>query len=80
MKTVKDWAERLREEGQTGGGESPCPSCGLPRSKRSDYLRCVRCAINWLEGEDLSKDPREERRQKFLESVAAIPKTKKESR
>ena len=55
--------EKLKRE-ITHGGEltdSPCPMCGLPRSQRSDYIRCSPCGMNWLEGEDLTKDPRIDR-------------------
>lgn len=42
------------------GGElknNPCPSCKLPLCKRSDYTRCQRCGMNWMDGEDLTKFP-----------------------
>lgn len=47
-----------------GGGELkdlPCPFCGLPRCRRTDYIRCSKCGVNWLMGEDLDHDPRVER-------------------
>jgi hypothetical protein len=40
------------------GTEPPCPWCGVPRVKRSDYIRCMRHGVNWSSGEDISKDPR----------------------
>jgi hypothetical protein len=49
--------ERLAEVGT----EPPCPFCGVPRVRRSDYIRCNREGINWLEGEDITKDPRASR-------------------
>jgi uncharacterized Zn finger protein (UPF0148 family) len=50
-----------------GGSEAPCPFCHLPRVRRTDYIRCSRCGINWLEGEDLDHDPRGERQNKLRE-------------
>lgn len=56
--------ERLNEVGT----EPPCPFCGKPRVNRSDYIRCIRCGINWLNEEMhlpdyLSRDPRVVRRE-----------------
>ena len=34
-----------------------CPFCQRPRVQRSDYVRCNKCGINWLNGEDMSKNP-----------------------
>lgn len=48
------------------GIESPCPFCKRPRVKRSDYVRCNPCGLNWLDGEDLTKDPQLSRRQKSV--------------
>ncbi len=45
--------ERLNEVGTM----PPCPFCQKPRVQRSDYVRCNPCGTNWLEGEDLSKNP-----------------------
>jgi ribosomal protein L37AE/L43A len=39
--------ERLNEPGT----EPPCPLCQRPRVKRSDYIRCNRCGLNWTNGE-----------------------------
>jgi ribosomal protein L37AE/L43A len=33
------------------GTEPPCPFCHRPRVKRSDYIRCMRCGLNWTLGE-----------------------------
>jgi hypothetical protein len=70
----------LMKELKRGGSESPCPFCGLPRVKRSDYIRCCRCGINWINGEALDKDPRSERMRKLVEDlkVSAMSRTKKE--
>ncbi len=46
--------ERLSEVGTM----PPCPFCHTPRVQRSDYIRCNPCGTNWLQGEDLSRDPR----------------------
>jgi ribosomal protein L37AE/L43A len=45
--------ERLAE----AGSEPPCPFCRKPRVLRSDYIRCHRCGMNWLEGQDISRHP-----------------------
>lgn len=56
--------EFLREQRRNEvGTESPCPFCGRPRVKRSDYIRCNPCATNWLDEEMnlpdyLNLDPR----------------------
>lgn len=60
-------AERLAEVG-TG---PPCPFCGVPRVQRSDYLRCNREGINWLSGEDLSRNPKAERWERFMATASA---------
>ena len=45
--------ERLNEPGTM----PPCPFCQRMRVQRSDYVRCNPCGLNWLKGEDLSKNP-----------------------
>jgi uncharacterized Zn finger protein (UPF0148 family) len=76
---AKVWRDTLLDEIKKGGSESPCPSCGLPRVQRSDYVRCCACGINWLEGEALDKDPRAERQRKMVEQMQLTTvKTKKE--
>lgn len=30
------------------GTEPPCPFCQRPRVRRSDYIRCNPCGVNWL--------------------------------
>lgn len=42
--------ERIAEI-MTGGDLAPCPFCGVPRVRRTDYVRCCRCGINWLDQE-----------------------------
>ena len=33
-------------------GEEPnCPFCQTPRVRRSDYIRCNPCGVNWLDSE-----------------------------
>jgi len=63
--------EQLKREAIEGGEllNLPCPLCGKPRSQRSDYIRCTPCAANWMEGEDLSKDPRLSRKSGALNLV-----------
>jgi hypothetical protein len=72
--------DNLREEFEKGGGESPCPFCGLPRARRSDYIRCVRCGVNWIGGESLDRDPRTRRLEVFLEGIKAHKKKGDEDR
>lgn len=58
------------------GTEPPCPFCQRPRVLRSDYIRCNLCGVNWLNGEDLSKDPRIQRKREWMATMAtAYPKT-----
>jgi len=57
-------AERLAEKGTM----PPCPLCGRPRVERSDYIRCNPCGVNWLNGENLDKNPKIERYDKMVES------------
>jgi ribosomal protein L37AE/L43A len=53
--------EARRERLAEVGTEPPCPFCKRPRVKRSDYTRCNPCGLNWIQGEDLTKDPRASR-------------------
>lgn len=61
--------EALREMRRNEPGtEPPCPFCQRPRVSRSDYIRCNRCGVNWLDQEMhlpdyLNKDPRVARRE-----------------
>jgi len=44
------------------GGDLPaCPLCGLGRVQRTNYIRCLKCGVNWLDGEGWSKNPSIER-------------------
>lgn len=58
-------SERLNEPGT----EPPCPLCGRPRVKRSDYIRCNPCATNWVEGENIMGNPRVERWKRFMQDI-----------
>lgn len=52
-------AEAARQERLSEVGTEPnCPFCGKARVRRSNYIRCNPCGVNWLNGEDISKDPR----------------------
>lgn len=55
--TILAMREKIDHEMAHGGDREPCPFCGVPRCQRSDYIRCMQCGINWLDGEDLSRDP-----------------------
>ena len=58
MMTSKQAEEARQYRLNEPGPELPCPFCNRPRVTRSDYIRCNQCGINWLDGEDLSRDPR----------------------
>jgi hypothetical protein len=71
--------QQLLDELKKGGKQAPCPFCRIPRVQRSDYIRCCRCGINWLAGEALDKDPRNERMRLMIESATSTaPKKNKE--
>ena len=74
--SIRDAITTLGEEIKHGGDQSPCPFCRVPRSTRIGYIRCHRCATNWMDGEMLDKDPRTERLQKFLTENRAMLKVK----
>lgn len=57
--------ERLNEKGT----EPDCPFCGRARVRRSDYTRCNPCGVNWLEGEDLTADPRNQRYRSLVDHM-----------
>ena len=59
MSEMTGLLEKLKREIKEGGElkESLCPLCRKPRSQRSDYQRCSSCGMNWIAGEDLSKNP-----------------------
>lgn len=65
--------DTLRREIEKGGKLPPCPQCGVPRVQRSNYVRCCGCALNWMAGENLDRDPRIER---FEKMKATQPKLK----
>jgi hypothetical protein len=71
------WKDTLIHEIKFGGKEAPCPFCKKPRLRRSTYVRCAGCGINWNDGELLDRDPSIERRAAYLASLAAMPVTKK---
>jgi len=56
------------------GDMPPCPFCQRARVQRSDYVRCCRCGVNWLDGENLSKNPKIERYNKMVEAGRAQSK------
>jgi len=67
--------ERLNEPGT----EAPCPFCQRPRVKRSNYIRCHAEGINWLDGENLDRNPKAERWEKFLANVRLTRNTRSSS-
>lgn len=69
--------QKLRDEIKKGGSEPPCPFCQIPRVRRSDYVRCCRCGVNWLEGEALDKDPKTQRMRNMIETSTATATVKK---
>lgn len=76
--TDKD-RERWRQEYLNEVGTMPpCPLCGrATRVARSDYVRCPQCTTQWLDGEDLSLDPRMQRAEKLAASTPVIAGTQK---
>jgi hypothetical protein len=67
---MSDYRKLIRSE---AGNQEPCPMCGASRVLRSDYLRCLPCGVNWLEGEDRSKHPGLERSRKMIEELKNLP-------
>lgn len=61
MEAIEERELARRERLSEVGILPPCPFCQKPRVQRSDYIRCNPCGINWLSGEDISKDPRASR-------------------
>lgn len=59
------------EEGECGA--PPCPVCKRERERRSDYVRCRFCGLNWLAGENLSLHPHLGRRLRLVEASLAVP-------
>ena len=53
MEKFEQERERVRDE---VGTEEPCPFCGRPRVRRSDYIRCNPCGTNWLDEERHFRD------------------------
>lgn len=71
-------AERERERQKRlneVGTELPCPFCGIPRVKRSTYIRCMREGLNWGKEDDLDRDPRGQdyQRMKAMRSSETAP-------
>ena len=63
MLTLEQQEANRQDRMNEVGTEPPCPFCRRPRVKRSDYIRCNPCAINWLAEEMslpnyLNEDPR----------------------
>lgn len=69
MPTVEQQEASRQEYLGELGTEPACPFCRRPRVKRSDYTRCNPCGVNWLEEEDLSRNPKAERWEKLLASA-----------
>ena len=65
---MEAWLSMTQEERMNEVGTEPdCPFCQKPRVSRSDYIRCNRCGVNWLDSEMslpnyLNLDPRVARR------------------
>lgn len=78
MLTEED-RELLREARRNDPGtEPPCPFCQRPRVKRSDYIRCNPCGVNWLMEEMhlpnyLNRDPRISRAEAARTASTAKP-------
>jgi hypothetical protein len=78
---MRTWLDEQKRQQNAPGTLSPCPFCGTPRNQRSDYVRCRLCGINWLDGEDLTCDPRNARMAAYVKSVrSGVPGTPMPSR
>lgn len=64
--------ETVLKENMEGGNlkDLPCPFCGLPRSLRSDYVRCQPCGKNWWIGTDLNNNPHAHTKNSILKEVS----------
>ena len=51
------------------GTEPPCPFCQRARVARTTYIRCMRCGVNWMHGEQIDQDPRIERYAQNLQLI-----------
>lgn len=67
MLTYEEQEQTRQERLIEVGNLPPCPLCGVPRVQRSDYVRCNPCGVNWLNGEDLDKDPKIARYRQMVE-------------
>jgi len=72
------WIEQMREAQNAPGTLSPCPFCQKPRSRRSDYIRCSPCGVNWLEQEMhlpnyLNRNPSAARNAARMAALASKP-------
>jgi ribosomal protein L37AE/L43A len=77
MMMITAFKNRYHEETTKGGSETPCPFCGVRRVRRTSYIRCAKCGINWDMGEILDKDPRIERMHKMVADIKATAPPKK---
>ena len=74
MEMTAELREQLRQDRlNEAGTEPPCPFCQKPRVKRSDYIRCNSCGVNWLDGEDISKNPAIERKALWMATLPIKP-------
>ena len=81
--SVESMTEVMREQLRLAylneaGTEPPCPWCKSPRVARSDYIRCNRCGVNWLNEEMhlpryLDRDPRVVRSEAALTTTGTKP-------
>jgi ribosomal protein L37AE/L43A len=56
--TIEQQQEAARQERlNEPGTEPPCPFCKRPRVTRSSYIRCMRCGLNWSEGQAVDRHP-----------------------
>jgi len=83
--TMKKWLDMTPQQRVNEPGTmSPCPFCQKPRVERSDYIRCNHCGVNWLDGEDVTKNPTIERMKAVVSSgkahVASVSPTASTSR
>ena len=53
-KQLREWRRLLATE---VGTEPACPFCKRPRLRRSDYIRCTPCGLNWNYDQDIFEHP-----------------------
>ena len=62
---IAEWHTLTREQRlDEPGTEPPCPFCQRPRVKRSSYIRCNPCGMNWGMDDEWSRNPKGQDRER----------------